>query len=308
MTNATSAKEQAVPPVNDPKTDSYDTIKARHQAAKKRRSSDLEPPTIDNVRELLLGDTIKQSRQDMATIERKTHDQLGDLRVELGDRIDRVVRALSTVNQAVHKELNARDKAVEASAAEVTAKMEERISFLEAKIYTVVGDMERKLSAIQVADNDKLVDKLAEANDATEARLVELTRKVETQLDSFGVRISRDIAAVNSDIKAAQTETGDKLTTLDGQLVEKLTEIEAGMQNELGVMRRDVSNSAAEMRTELSAQASAQQGLLARSEADLQAKLHDHLNGLDGKKVSRADFSTLLHELAARIDEDKPAD
>ena len=150
MSNASRANA-----MSSKKSETNENVRPIPQAAPQRRASDSQAPapTIDSVRELLLGDTIKQNRRELSSIERKTHDQVGELRVELGDRIDRVVRALSTVNQAVHKEFGAREEAVRESSEKISSHVEDRVSFLEAKIYTVVADMERKVSATHAAGN-----------------------------------------------------------------------------------------------------------------------------------------------------------
>ena len=284
---------------------SNETVRPIPRSAQQRRASDTNPPspTIDSVRELLLGDTIKQSRRELDSIERKTHNQLGELRVELGDRIDRVVRALSTVNQSVHKEFGAREQAIRESSEEISTRMEDRLSFLEAKIYTVVADMERKVSATHTADNDKLIEQLAEANARTEANIVALTEKFEQQLNAFGSRITTEIAAVNEKVTAARAETGNELESAGSKMGEQLGEAENRLKAELGELRDELCNSSVKLQQEMARRASEQQTTIARSEANTQATLRNHLQNLEGRKVSRNDFSTLLHELAARLDE-----
>lgn len=271
------------------------------QAAKQRRASDTRP-TIDSVRDLLLGDTISESRRELTNIERKTHDQMGELRVELGDRIDRIVRALSTVNQAVHKELGAREQAVRESSEAISTQLEDRVSFLEAKIYTVVADMERKVNASHTADNDKLVEQLKAANARTEAGITELTEKFEQQISQFGERIADDIAKINDKVAVIQGRTADELEAAGSKLGEQLGLAESRFKSELGTLRKELDKSTAQMRKEVQDQASEQRASISRSEASTRATLRDHLDQLEGRKVSRNDFSTLLHELASRMD------
>ena len=194
------------------------SAKPKPARAPKRRASDTEPkgPTIDNVRELLLGDTIKKSQQELQSIERNTSGQLELLREEMGGRIDRVVRALSSVNQAVHKELAAREEAVRQSeetlvarAEALEAKMEDRLSFLEAKIYTVVADTERKVAASQAEDKDSLVEQLAERERAVDEKVAELTEAVEGKMEAFGKRITTEISQVSDTVSAARTKAGE---------------------------------------------------------------------------------------------------
>lgn len=300
MSKATRAKA-----MSSNKSGSKESVRPIPQSAKQRRESDINPPapTIDSVRELLLGDTMKQSRRELDSIERQTHKQMGELRVELGDRVDRVVRALSTVNQAVHKELGDREQAVRESSEEIAIKMEDRLSFLEAKIYTVVAEMERKVNATHATDNDKLIERLAEANVRTEANIVALTKKFEQQLLALGSRITTEIAEVNEQVTAVRAETGNELESAGSKMGEQLGAAEKRLRGELTELRDELGNSSAQLHAEMLRRAKDQQAIIARSEADSQAALHTHLQNLEGRKVSRNDFSSLLHELATRLDE-----
>lgn len=283
----------------------YEAVKPVPQASLLQRRAADNTPTIDSVRDLLLGDTIKQGRREMETIERKTHDQLAELRVELGDRVDRVVRALSTVNQAVHKEFGAREQAVRESADKLSTQMEDRMSALEAKIFTHVADMERKLSATHTAANDKLVSQLADTNKRFDTKVAKLGLEVETQLQSFGTRITTELAEVDKSVAEARAETDKEVLSLSGEVGNKIGAVETQLTAELSKLRGDIGKSASDLRGELYVQVGEQKALLNRTHAESQSKLQDHLQGIEGRKVSRTDFSTLLHELAARLDDDE---
>jgi len=270
------------------------------QAAKQRRASDTQP-TIDSVRDLLLGDTINESRRELSKIERQTHDQMGELRVELGDRIDRVVRALSTVNQAVHKELGAREQAIRESSDAMSTQLEDRVSFLEAKIYNVVADMERKVNDSHKVDNDKLIEQIEKANARAEAGITALTKKFEQQISQFSDRIAKEIVDMNAKVAAVKSQTADDLEAAGSKLGEQLGNSESRFKGELNKLRSDLDKSAQQMRKEVQQQAETQKAHISRSEAATRATLQDHLEKLEGRKVSRSDFSTLLHELAAKM-------
>ena len=283
----------------------------------KRRASDSEPqgPTIDNVRELLLGDSLKKSQKEMELIERNTVDQLGLLRDEMGSRIDRVVRALATVNQAVQKEFTAREESIRETSAELSAKSEElntkvedRLSFLEAKIYTVVADMERKVSEAQTADKDNLVEKLAESNRLAEEQIAELTRKVDEQLQGFSLRLASEIKEVSDSVAQAQSQAGKEAEALGSQVGQRLGAVESQLASELGELRAEVNKSAEKLRSELNTHAGAQQAALVQTQVETQRALQKHVERLEGKKVSRADFSVALQELASRLDSENKAE
>ena len=269
-------------------------------------------PTIDNVRELLLGDSLKQAQQDLLILDRKASDQLGTLREELGGRVDRVVRALSTVNQAIQKELTDRELAVQEAEKALTAqsealatKMEDRFSFLEAKIYTVVADMERKVVASQTADKDKLVEQLAESDVQTESKVAELTAKVERQMDEFGARITTEISQVSKSLEEAQAKAVQDAEALGGQMGKQLGAVESKLKTEMGDLKNEIGKSSADLRLELTAHAGEQKALLAETEKATQTKLAEHVEQLEGRKVSRSDFSVMLSEMADRLAADE---
>ena len=293
-------------PSNNKIQSSKETNGPLPQAAKQRRASDTRP-TIDSVRDLLLGDTINENRRELSKIERQTHDQMGELRVELGDRIDRIVRALSTVNQAIHKELGAREQAVRESSDAMSKQLEDRVRFLESKIYTVVADTESKVNASHSADNDKLIEKIEKANAATEAGIAELTKKFEQQMSQISDRVAKDILEVNTKFAAGKGQTANDLEAAGTTLGEQLGAAESRFKGEMSNLRKELDKSAEQMRKEVQQQADAQKASITRSEIATQAKLQDHFDKLEGRKVSRTDFSTLLHELAARMDEAEDA-
>jgi|GEM_PF-3363872 len=269
-------------------------------------------PTIDNVRELLLGDSLKQAQQDLQIMDRKATDQLGTLREELGGRLDRVVRALSTVNQAIQKELTDRELAVEESERALTAqsealatKMEDRFSFLEAKIYTVVADMERKVVAAQTADKDRLVEQLAESDVQTESKVAELAAKVERQMDEFGSRITTEISLVSKTLEEVQAKAVQDAEDLGGQMGKQLGAVESKLKIELTDLKNEIGKSSADLRLELTSHAGQQKALLAESQQATQTKLAEHVEQLEGRKVSRSDFSVLLSEMADRLAADE---
>ncbi len=269
-------------------------------------------PTIDNVRDLLLGDSLKQAQQDLQIMDRKATTQLGNLREELGGRLDRVVRALSTVNQAIQKELTDRELAVQEAEKALTAqsealatKMEDRFSFLEAKIYTVVADMERKVVASQSADKDKLVEQLAESDVQTETRVAELAAKVERQMDDFGARITTEITQVSKSLEEAQAKSVKDAEALGGQMGKQLGAVESKLKTELGDLKNEIGKSSADLHLELTAHAGQQKALLAESQEATQAKLDAHVEQLEGRKVSRSDFSVMLTEMADRLAADE---
>ena len=283
----------------------------------KRRASDSEPkgPTIDNVRELLLGDSLKKNQKEMELIERNTVDQLGLLRDEMGSRIDRVVRALAAVNQAVQKEFTAREEAIRETSAELSTrseelntKVEDRLSFLEAKIYTVVADVERKVSEAQTVDKDNLIEKLTESNRLAEERIAELTRKVDEQLQGFSLRLVSEIKEVSDSVARAQAQAGEEAEALGSQVGQRLGAVESQLASELQELRAEVNKSAGQLRSELSTQAGAQQAALVQTQVETQRALQKHVEQLEGKKVSRTDFSVALQELASRLDSDNKAE
>jgi len=284
--------------------------KMSRESAHQRRFLDgkSQGPTIDNVRDLLLGDSLKRTQSELHTIEQKTFSELGSLRDELGGRVDRVVRALSTVNQAIQKELSERERAIEEASKALSAesealatKMEDRFSFLEAKIYTVVADMERKVVASQSADKDKLVEQLAESDVQTETKVSELATKVERQMDEFSQRITEEISQVSKTLEDAKAKSVQDAEALGGQMGKQLGAIESKLQTELGELKSEIGKSSADLRLELTAHAGQQKALLAETHEATQHKLAEHVERLEGRKVSRSDFSVLLQEMSERL-------
>ena len=334
MSNASSANETQFVELGLPKNHDSESVeppllqntvdgaaggseKPKPARALKRRVSDKEPqgPTIDNVRELLLGDTLKKSQQELQSIERNTSGQLELLREEMGGRIDRVVRALSSVNQAVHKEMSVREDALRQSEEALVAraealetKMEDRLSFLEAKIYTVVADTERKMAASQAADKDSLVSQLAERELAVDQKIAELTEAVEGKMEAFGQRITSEIGEVSDAVNAARAKAGEEAEALGSQVGQRLGALETQLAAQLQDLRGELGKSTAHLRSELATQAGQQQALLAQVQVDTQSELNAHVEQLEGGKMSRTDFSGLLKELAARLDPDELGD
>jgi hypothetical protein len=257
-------------------------------------SSDSDSPesTIDSVRELLLGDTIKQSRRELDAIERKTYARLADLRLEMGDRVDRVVRALSTVNQSLHKEADDRDQAIRDSSEEISTRTEDRLSALEAKIYTAMAELESKASAARAADNGNLIARLEDVAAQTQASVIALTEKFEQQLQAFGSRITSEVTEINEKILLARIENGEHLDAAESRLAD-----------DLGELRCDFAKSSVQMRQEITRRAGETQAIIAHSEVNTKATLDNELRNFEERKVSRSDFSSLLQELATRLDE-----
>ncbi len=257
-------------------------------------SSDSDSPesTIDSVRELLLGDTIKQSRRELDAIERKTYARLADLRLEMGDRVDRVVRALSTVNQSLHKEPDDRDQAIRDSSEEISTRTEDRLSALEAKIYTAMAELESKASAARAADNGNLIARLEDVAAQTQASVIALTEKFEQQLQAFGSRITSEVTEINEKILLARIENGEHLEAAESRLAD-----------DLGELRSDFDKSSVQMRQEITRRAGETQAIIAHSEVNTKATLDNELRNFEERKVSRSDFSSLLQELATRLDE-----
>ena len=305
----------AKPPLPAPAAEA--AAKMSRERAHQRRYLDgkAQGPTIDNVRDLLLGDSLKRTQHDLEAIEQKASEQLGNLRDELGGRVDRVVRALATVNQAIQKELSERERVVTEASMSLTAqsdalatKMEDRLSFLEAKIYTVVADMERKVVASQTADKDKLIEQLADNDRKTEAKVSELAEKVEQQMAQFGARITAEIGQVTRSVEDAQAKAVQDAEALGGQMGKQLGAVESKLTSELGDLRGEIGKSSADLRLELTAHASQQKALLAETQESTRTTLAEHVEQLEGRKVSRSDFSVLLQEMAQRLDLDEAQD
>ena len=266
-------------------------------AADVRGAASDNQPTLESVRELLLGDTLQQTKYDMLSMETKTIDQIGALRAELGDRIDRVVRALSTVNQAVHNELQAREKSIEDATNQLDTKLEDRVSFLEAKIYTVVAEMERKVTDSLAVETGKLAEKLTRVSRKVDENIVQATEGMNSDLVAFGSKITGEIGSLNTQLTDSSSELNDKVET-------QLSTLETTLTHELAILRDRMHASTEEMRADLRKQVDEQRLNIARSEADVKSNLKDHMQQLEGRKLNRADLGVLLHDLAARMEGD----
>ncbi|MEM7220937.1 MAG: hypothetical protein AAF515_21435 [Pseudomonadota bacterium] len=252
---------------------------------------------LAKLRELLTDERIEEARGSLRGVESRSREGILGVRRELLERLRQTLRALDLVNQSIRDTQRSRADAFEAELAALDDRLEDRAAFLEAKIYTVVADVERRITAQVAAQFDELSAALDDTRAAFDARSGALQARVVRELDDAGARVADRARAIDSALHdqadARDAKLDRRLESLQDRVLLQVEELHGTLDASMGGIADEIA-----LQTARATAGRGERAATAHAELRLEAR------ALRNRLVDGGELASALRELGARVSED----